>query len=224
MRTIAYVDGQNLYFSCLKGTKYKWLDIAELLARIICEDHPSNELVAVRYFNSPIKGSLARRGKDSAQAQAEYLRALRNNPLIRVSEGRFSVQRAHVLRHAIPPDLTDRVGIWRIEEKETDVSIAVAMYRDVRDGLADHIVLLSNDSDFVPALKAIREDSLARVGVVLPLRALSSGMAAPSRPSASLTAHAHWTRHHIREDELAKCQLPQRVHTSRRPACRPSHW
>jgi uncharacterized LabA/DUF88 family protein len=224
MRTIAYVDGHNLYFSCLKGTAYKWLDIEKLLRGIIEESSPGHDLVKIRYFTSPIKGAFARRGQASTDAQAEYGRALRANPRVEVNEGRFSVAGIHAMRHVIPPDHCDRVKIWRIEEKETDVSIAVAMYRDARSGSADQLVLVSNDSDLVPALRTIREDTLVRLGVILPLRQVHSGGSFVRRPSASLEAYAEWTRSYILEAELEHAQLPICVDTKRRPARRPRHW
>jgi hypothetical protein len=39
-----------------------------------------------------------------------------------------------------------------------------------------------------------------------------------------LTAQADWIRHHIRDDELAACQLPQHVQTRKKPASKPTHW
>jgi hypothetical protein len=33
VRTIAYVDGFNLYYRALKGTPYKWLDLNKMLSR-----------------------------------------------------------------------------------------------------------------------------------------------------------------------------------------------
>ena len=224
MRTIAYVDGQNLYFSCLKGTAFKWLDLERLLKRIVCEVKPESELISIRYFTSPIKGNLARHGKISAHAQAEYLRALKCNPMIDIIEGRFSVRGVHALRHLIPPDLTARVRIWRAEEKETDVSIAMAMYRDARDGAADHLVLVTNDSDLLPALRAIRDDATVMVGVILPLKKKVASESAAPRPSTSLALHADWLLPHIAEADLAACQLAPLIHTRRRPARRPAHW
>ena len=51
-RTIAYVDGYNLYYGLLKGSLYKWLDLAQLVAKLLRDDH---SLVSVKYFTSPVK-------------------------------------------------------------------------------------------------------------------------------------------------------------------------
>lgn len=224
MRTIAYVDGQNLYFSCLKGSAFKWLDLEQLLLPIIAQASPGSVLTGIKYFTAPIKASLARHGQRSADAQAEYLRALRAKPNVTVIEGRFSMASSHALLHVVPPDRDTRVRIWRIEEKETDVSLAVSMYADARSGEVDQIVLVSNDSDMVPALRSIVRDTTTTIGVVLPVRRVTQDQPVGRRPSVSLRAHAKWMRDHILDAELASAQLPAIVHTRRRPARRPEHW
>jgi uncharacterized LabA/DUF88 family protein len=224
MRTTIYIDGQNLYFSCLKGTAYKWLDLDALLAGIVRAQCHESDVIAIRYFTSLIKGSFSPGGQRSCNAQAEYIRALKCNPLISVIEGRFSAQSIHALRHAIPPDHSNRVRIWRLEEKETDVSIAVEMYRDARDGRIDQIVLVSNDSDLAPALRFVREDTDIRIGVILPLRCGNPDEINLRRPSVSLGSCADWIRPYILDTELASSELPTVVQTKRRPARKPSHW
>lgn len=224
MRTIAYVDGHNLYFSCLKATSYKWLDLEKLLLPIITASAPGSVLTGIKYFTAPIKASLARYGQRSTDAQAEYVRALLANPRMAVVEGRFSVGSTHALLHVVPPDRDSRVRIWRIEEKETDVSLAVSMYADARSDGVDQVILVSNDSDMVPALRAIRRDTATKIGVVLPIRQAAQDQLVGRRPSASLGTHAHWVRGHILETELAAAQLPLTVMTRRRPARRPAHW
>jgi hypothetical protein len=46
MRTNVYVDAFNLYYGCLKGTPYRWLDLAALCRRLL----PNDEINRVRYF------------------------------------------------------------------------------------------------------------------------------------------------------------------------------
>ena len=50
-KTIAYIDGYNLYYGLLKGTKFKWLDMVKLVRELLRPDH---ELVKVRYFTAPV--------------------------------------------------------------------------------------------------------------------------------------------------------------------------
>lgn len=40
MRTNVYIDGFNLYYGAVKGTPYKWLDVAALSAKLF----PRNQI------------------------------------------------------------------------------------------------------------------------------------------------------------------------------------
>src|SRR6266540_753040 len=48
MRTNVYVDAFNLYYGCLKGTPYRWLDLAALCRRLL----PNDEINRIRYFTA----------------------------------------------------------------------------------------------------------------------------------------------------------------------------
>ncbi|MEI6029315.1 MAG: NYN domain-containing protein [Betaproteobacteria bacterium] len=64
----------------------------------------------------------------------------------------------------------DTVKVWRVVEKKTDVNLALRMYRDACRGDVDQAVLVSNDSDAEPTLRALAEDfPSVRLGVVMPL-------------------------------------------------------
>lgn len=83
MKTCIYIDGFNLYYSRLKGTPFKWLDIASLFRdQILSAQDPSNEVVAVKFFTAPssqrntmpfINIKLARRAKPATRAQKAAL-------------------------------------------------------------------------------------------------------------------------------------------------------
>jgi hypothetical protein len=45
-----YIDGFNLYYGCLKGTPYKWLDPAALTRRLL----PADEIKRIRYFTARV--------------------------------------------------------------------------------------------------------------------------------------------------------------------------
>jgi uncharacterized LabA/DUF88 family protein len=227
-RTSIYIDGYNLYYSRLKGTPYKWLDMVALFRdRILLPQDPGAEVVAIKYFTAPVKASYARHGEASAQAQTQYLRALQARwpGLIQVITG------FHIFEPTSLPSFQEDIGpsksgvsrVWMIEEKQTDVNIAQHAYRDAVRGACDQLVICTNDSDMEPALRMIREDvPTARVGLVVPLR--DKDTSGGRVPNKRLTAQAHWVRHHIRDDELAQSQLPQNVQTKKKPASKPAHW
>lgn len=123
----------------------------------------------------------------------------------------------------VEPSKSNVSHVWMIEEKQTDVNIALHIYRDAVRGACDQLVICSNDSDMEPALRMVREDvPTATIGLVMPLR--DKSMASGKVPNKRLTALAHWVRHYIRDEELAQSQLPQHVPTRKKPASKPAHW
>jgi len=46
--TNVYVDGFNLYYGCLRGTPYKWLDLDALCRRLF----PRDRINRIRYFTA----------------------------------------------------------------------------------------------------------------------------------------------------------------------------
>ncbi len=227
-RTSIYIDGYNLYYSRLKGTPYKWLDIAALFRdRILLPQDPGATVVAIKYFTAPVKANYARHAEASSQAQTQYLRAIQSRApgLVHIINGFhiFGAASLPTYREGISPSKDDVSRVWMIEEKQTDVNIALHAYRDAVRGVCDQLVICSNDSDLEPALKMIREDvPTARLGLVMPLR--DKDTEAGKVPNKRLTALAHWVRRHIRDDELAQSQLPQHVPTPKKPASKPLHW
>lgn len=49
-RTAVYVDGFNLFYGALKGTPYKWLDLAALCGMLLPADH----VVAIHYYTARV--------------------------------------------------------------------------------------------------------------------------------------------------------------------------
>jgi hypothetical protein len=115
-RVAVYVDGFNLYNGLKEkhGRKYLWLDLQALATSLLL---PGQALVAVHYYSARVRGDA------SGRRQADYIDALAAHcTLLAVEEGRFQEKRMEC-RHC---------GAVRVsyEEKETDVSIAVALVED----------------------------------------------------------------------------------------------
>ncbi|CAI8892827.1 NYN domain-containing protein [Pseudomonas chlororaphis] len=229
MRTAFFVDGYNLFYGLLAGTPYKWLDLPQLLAHIAHVENPASELVSVDYFTSSVKPELATRGRLSKEAQDTYVRALKAAN-VTVHFGRHQLEPARAPRFIdkkTGASRQDKVDIWKLEEKETDVHIAISMYRlAARQACAingppiEQLVLVSGDTDMTPVLKAIRADfPQLTLGVILPHRPEFK------RPApGSLKACAHWMRRVVTADELQRHQFPERVPTHKAPAIKPGYW
>lgn len=220
VRTLAYVDGYNFYYGRLQSPPYKWLDLHKLIAHVLRVQNPDFELVGVRYFTAPVLGSLATHGAKSVEAQNTYLRALENSG-VEIIYGRHQLEPGRAPRFVpnTKADRTDTVAVWHLDEKETDVRLALTMYRDACQQRMDQVVLVSSDTDLRPALEAISQDFRLAVGVILPRHP-----AGRRPPAGSLSQLANWTRSHLLDEELAACQLPSRIPTSRKPILKPDYW
>lgn len=223
LKTIVYVDGFNLFYGLLKHSNHKWLDLYTLFQRIIHIQNPESELVCVKYYTAPVMGKFASHGSKACEAQDQYHRAL-NSPhtnTVHVINGSYTATKATPMRYKNPPDKTDRVTAWKLEEKQTDVNLALDMYRDAIKNACDQIVVCTNDSDIVPALKYIKSDAPTIVlGGILPRPSTEK-----HRPiTESIRSELDWMRKHIRLEELAAAQFPDRVPTRKKPVTRPDYW
>jgi hypothetical protein len=115
-RVVAYVDGFNLYHGLKAGygRRYHWLDLQALVRDLL---RPGQELLEVQYFTARVRDNL-----DAESRQALYLEALMSHSLrVRLIEGHFQDK---------PRECRNCGARWMAyEEKETDVNIAIAMYR-----------------------------------------------------------------------------------------------
>jgi 6-hydroxy-3-succinoylpyridine 3-monooxygenase len=109
------------------------------------------------------------------------------------------------------------VTIWKVEEKKSDVSLALHAFKDAILGEIDHAVIVTNDTDIQPALEMINTLTPVKIGLVVPTRQHQR------IPNQELNDQALWVRNHITEYELASCELP-RVIPARRPYTKPISW
>lgn len=230
-KTAAYIDGYNLYYGCLRGTSFKWLDVVALFERLLHAQDPAATLEQVRYFTAPALGRFATHGDASVLAQQDYHRALQSlyPGRLTMTFGNHSIDRSGTwLPEYVagqPYNRQRRVQVWKIEEKQTDVNLALSMYRDAASGSYRQLVVCTNDSDLAPALQAIREDFPAmRLGVVTPRRPPLDARPPLRTVSAVLGERADWTIRQLLDADLAATQLPERVRTLKRPVRKPAHW
>lgn len=228
MRTAFFIDGYNLFYGVLAGTSYKWLNLPALLTHINQVQNPSSKTIMVHYFTSPVLPRLATRGRQSAEAQDVYIRALKAQG-VTIHLGRHRLERGSAPKYIEGQyaSRSEKIDIWDLEEKETDVNIAISMYRLCSrqqslsiDARIEQLVLISADTDMTPALKAIREDfPEITIGIILPHReGIDRGV------PGSLKNHSNWVRRHITLNELKAHQFPDRVPTRKKPADKPEYW
>lgn len=247
LRTRVYIDGYNLYYGSLRKTPYKWLDLLKLF-----EDHllpavpyqtsptePPVQMVldqcAIRFFTAPIL-TRAAKGDDSVQSQIMYHKALEASGRVLITMGYYSLAKSnqHLVDSEDPekdPNRCGKISVWKLEEKQSDVNLALAMFDDaISCPELDQIVLVTNDTDIAPALALIKKK---RPGLVI-------GLVNPTRPgpvtadgndghlerevNAELRKYADWTRRQILPLELAASQFPRVVRRKNKDAIKPISW
>lgn len=171
-RSIVYVDGFNLYYGALKGTQHKWLN----LEKFFCNLRHGDEIQKIRYYTALLNG-------DRGERQAIYLKALDTLPLVELALGRFKATqvgcRVTACNHAGPRFFT------KPEEKRTDVQIGVDMLDDAYQDACDRLIVVSGDSDLVPAVNRVKARfPTKQVIVYVPSRNPVRGAAVELRSSA----------------------------------------
>lgn len=228
MKSIIYIDGFNLFYGCLKHSKDKWLDLQKLFFdQILLAQSPSSELIKIKFFTANILAKVASHGQDAQIAQQSYHRALLElyPDTIQIIKGYYNLEKAKLLTYQVPPCKNHRVSVWKLEEKQTDVNIALEAYRDVAKNKVEQLVFVTNDSDLAPALLAIREDfnKNIKMGLIIPARK-PTGKKTHRPANQQLGKYADWTRKHITDNELTNVHLPEKIPTRKKPIVKPHYW
>ena len=142
-RSVVCIDGFNLYYGAVRGTPYRWLD----LERFFRLARPHDDIQAIRYFTALISGP-------TRPHQETYLQALATLPLVEIVLGRFKTKRIRCRVEAC--SYTGNRLFPQEEEKHTDVNIGVRMLDDAYQDVCDRFILVSGDSDLVPAVRMVK--------------------------------------------------------------------
>lgn len=208
-RTIVYVDGFNLYYGCLKGGSYKWLDLKALFDLLLTE----NKIVAIKYYTARVS---ARDPKDkAADKQKAYLKALSlYRPEIQIFYGHFldSITKAKIYNPQ--PGCPKFLQIHKTEEKGSDVNLALHVLNDAWEDSYDCAVIVSNDSDLSEALRLVKEKHNKKVGIIFPILGKRS-------PSQQLKKYADFIEP-VREGVLKNSQLPSPIPNTK--IFKPQDW
>jgi len=171
-RSIVYIDGFNLYYGALRGGPYKWLDLERYFTRLRQDD----DIQVIRYFTALVAGPAQAR-------QTTYLRALETLPRVQIALGRFKTRRIRCGVTACTH--TGSRLFFAPEEKRTDVNIGIRMLDDAYQNLCDRFVVVSGDSDLVPALNLVKTRYPEKeIIVYVPSRSAIRGAAVELRAAA----------------------------------------
>ena len=194
-RCIVYVDGFNLYYGALRGGPHKWLNLEKYFRYLL----PNDDIQKIRYFTAEVVGPAAAR-------QRAYLAALDTLPLVEVILGRFKAKQVRGLCPSCP--LPNPQFFSTFEEKRTDVNIALWMFHDALKNLCDRLVLVSGDSDLVPAVAMTKGHCPEKeIVVYVPAKDMVRGAAVELRGIAD--------KHKLLPLQMLKAaQFPSQVTTS----------
>lgn len=194
-----YVDGFNLYFGLRSlGSKYKWLDLAEL-GRQLCK--PDEELGAVKYFTARIKGP----DKEKIKRQTIYLEALQEVG-IEIIFGKYQKKRFKC------PHCEKRY--FDYEEKESDVNLGTILVLDSAAGGTHTMAVISADSDLILPMEKAKDVYAKNVVAVFP----------PNRHSKEIKKRIG-KYFSLSDTILKKCQLPSvMVKANGYKLVRPANW
>lgn len=207
MKTYVYIDAFNLYFGCVKGTPYKWLDLSKVCAILL----PQHQVDRIKYFTAHVK-SLPNSPSAPARQQL-YLRALRTLPNLEIIYGHFLSHNVRMPLANPGPGQPKTVEVIKTEEKGSDVNLAVHLLHDAYQNRYDSAVIVSGDSDLLAALQIVKNDLGKPVGVLNPQQ----------RPSRMLQRHATFYKH-IRSGVLAASQFPSSLVDQNGSFSKPSQW
>ncbi len=171
---------------------------------------PVDKIVSVNYFSA-----FAFWDSDKVRRHSDYIKALEAGG-VNVNMGTFAdKEKIGLIRD---PKGTLRVTFFREtfqtirrrfythEEKQTDVAIGVKMYKTACQEDVQKIILISNDTDFVPVLKEIDEDfPEIRLKVYAPVD-VSYKLPSSVREIVSQKHHKH-----LSLSQIEKSQFPDPV-------------
>lgn len=165
-KTIVYVDGQNFMYSVAANLikagivsdkqEIFGIDIPFLLQTIMPEILADN--IEIRYYGvSRIKrqDNLGKNMLEKSIKFAENLRRLKNylakSGVIYIPCGQLRPRGVEKCKKCGFED-------YKFQEKGVDVGIAVDIVRDVMSKKVDHVVIVSSDTDLIPAIRIAKAE------------------------------------------------------------------
>jgi uncharacterized LabA/DUF88 family protein len=171
-RSIIYVDGFNLYYGAVKGGPNKWLDLQKYFSLL----RPDDEIQRIKYFTALIDGSHRRN-------QEDYLQALDTLPKVDIILGKYKYKSVKCTVSGCTYAGSREFQVP--EEKRSDVNIAAHMIDDAHCNRTDRMILVSGDSDLVPAIHMVKQSFPAiTITVYVPSRNPVRGAAVEIRSAA----------------------------------------
>lgn len=155
-RVSFFIDGFNLYHA-LDATpayhQYKWLDFNKLVK---CYLTKKDELTDIFYFTAYITWDPPKLNRHKL-----FVQALRTRN-VQIIFGKFKRRDKFCT--------LCKKTYSTFEEKQTDVNIAISLFKNAMENKFDTAIIISGDSDLIPSIEAIKSTFPAKqIGVVIPI-------------------------------------------------------
>jgi uncharacterized LabA/DUF88 family protein len=155
-RVVFFIDGFNLYHALEDNprfAKYKWLDMSRLAK---CFVQTNQQIAKIFYFTA-----YASWNPQKLARHRVFVRALRWAG-VDVVLGEFKYKQRF--------STNCKTLYETFEEKETDVNIALKLFKAAVMDEYDTAILVSGDSDLVPAVKEVKATfPTKKIGVIVPI-------------------------------------------------------
>lgn len=155
-RVSFFIDGFNFYHAVDAKSqyhKYKWISFSRLAQSYLLK---SEQLADVFYFTTLAAWNPAKVARHRLFIRAQELEG------VKLVYGEFKQkQKRCPLCHQV---------FRTVEEKQTDVNIALALFQQAVLDTYDNAVIVSGDTDLIPAINAVRKTfPTKRVGSLIPI-------------------------------------------------------
>ncbi len=192
-RIVFLVDGFNLYHALdhrpsspkpKRFHKYKWLSLTKLAQAYITS---RDTIAGVYYFTTLATWDMAKVAKHKLFIRANEVEG------VQVVYGEFKrKQKRCNLCHKL---------FWAVEEKQTDVNIALKLFQLAVQDVYDKAIIISGDTDLLPAVKSVQATfPTETIGVVIPI----------GRASEDFKKHADF-HFKMKERQLQASRFPDTI-------------
>ncbi len=207
LRTNVYIDGFNFYYGAVRGTKYKWLNLAKMCQLLL----PNNTLHQIKYYTARVSARVD--DPDQPARQEIFFRALRTIPNLTIVYGHFLTNTVTMPLAISTPGKMQYASVIKTEEKGSDVNLATHLLNDGYKGDYEIAVVVTNDSDLVEPIRIVRQELNLPVGILNPHKT----------PSHVLQRDASFVKP-IRAGVLAASQFPDTLNDSVGTFHKPPKW
>ncbi len=149
--------------------------------------------------------------------QMVYMRALATIPGLEIHYGSFRSERRRMPAADSPGDTPNLIPVIRVEEKQTDVNLTTYLVARAVNHDYEQAALISSDTDFVGAIRYVRDT------VGIPVVVLNPNVMRGRGLSRGLQGAATYVRN-IREEHLAESQLPHQLTDEHGIITKPESW